>query len=101
ERLPEHATELPPLPRQRGAGDDGSGRHHPSNGRQEPAFAAIDAMRFASRMKFWSRPEVTNPNDTPVAGSPHAIWPPAPLWPNARGDTVGPMPRKEARPSSP
>ena len=35
----------------------------------------------------------TPPSDSPVAGSAHASWPPAPGWPNAPGETVRPSPR--------
>ena len=48
-----------------------------------------------------SRPLVRKANDSPDSGSAHATWPPAPLWPKARGDTVRPIPRRGTWPSSP
>ena len=44
---------------------------------------------------------VQKPNDSPVSGSPQAIWPAAPPWPNARARSCDRSPRTAASPSSP
>ena len=36
---------------------------------------------------------VRNATESPVSGSPQVTWPPAPPWPNARGDAPLPNPR--------